>query len=318
MPHHRRLEEPDRYWLVSNRTHHGTFLLRPDRTCGQIIRGCLARECERKDVQLVAYAFLSNHFHLVARFPKANRAAFMRDFQGELAGRLNRYRDHAETIFPRPYHRQALLDVQTLLDNIAYTAANPTRHGLVADPTHWPGVGSYDCHQDDTPLVGHWLDHNRWHNLKRRQDPPPRQEAMVEYTHRLHVPEKLPGDSRKERRETMLAHIEQTRKRFAREAGLDGRHRRPPRSEFTQVDWRQRSAIEESWCDTHRVCAGRTAEAVADYLEKRREVDEAYDRAADAWKAGGEATFPVGTYPPGQARCVQKLEARAPPTEQGA
>lgn len=313
MPHHRRLEEPGRYFFLSNRTENGAFLLRPDDECCRIIRGCLARECLSNDVDLVAYAFLSNHFHIVARFPRCNRGAFMRDFQGELAGRLNRYRDHNESVFPVPYHSEAILDDEVLLDKIAYTAANPVHHGLVADPDNWPGASSIAGHRQDSPLVGRWLDHNEWHNLQRRQETPPRREAMVEYTHPLHIPQTLSGASRAERRETMLEHIERTRKRFVREAGLDGRHRRTRTARFKRVDWREREPIDESWWDIRRVCAGSDADAVAGYLEKRRRIDEKYRRAAEVWKQGGEPAFPPGTYPPGHARCVQRADPRAPP-----
>jgi len=313
MPHHRRLEEPDRYFLLSNRTQRGEFTLRPDRECCRIIRGCLARECRRKNVELVSYSFLSNHFHLVARFPEGNRLAFMRDFQGELSRRLNSYRGRSGTLFPKPYHAQALLDVETMLDQIGYTAANPVRHGLVADPGDWPGVVSFENHRDEAPLEGRWLDHNRWHNLQRRQEPPPRCEAMVEYTLDLHVPDRFPGETREERRKTMLEHIERARRRFVEEAGLDGRRRRKPTSRFQRVEWRRRESINEGWCDIRRACAGSEADAVAGYLDRRRRIDEAYREAAEAWRSGQEAAFPTGTYPPGQAQCVKDPHARAPP-----
>ncbi|MFB6350260.1 MAG: transposase [Bradymonadaceae bacterium] len=88
MGHYGRLEEPNRWYIISNRTHRGEFVFRPDEECRRIIKGCLAREVERKNVRLAAYIFPSNHFHLVAGFPEANRAAFMRDFQGELSRRI--------------------------------------------------------------------------------------------------------------------------------------------------------------------------------------------------------------------------------------
>lgn len=316
MPHHRRFEEPDRYLLVSNRTLGGQFLLRPDRECTRIIRGNLAREVERKGVQLVAYAFLSNHFHLVARFPEANCADFMRDFQGELARRLNTFRGRQRPVFPVPFHHQAILDVETLLDKISYTATNPTRHGLMADPGHWPGAVSWAHHHSGEPLEGQWLDHRLWHNLTRRQTTPPRREAMVDYQVELHLPPCLPGANEAERRETLCEHLEQGRRRFCEEAGLEGRHRRPRASHFRRVSWETERAIEEeTWSGPRRACAGKDPEGVAAYLERRRAIDETYRSAAEDWKAGQAATFPVGTYPPGRARPVEQLEARAPPVE---
>lgn len=313
MPHHRRLEEPERLWLLSNRTQHGEFLLRPDRECCRIIRGCLAREVDRKNVRLVAYAFLSNHFHLVARFPESNCSQFMRDFQGELSRRINIHRERDGTIFPRPYHGQAILDAETLVDKIGYTAHNPVRHGLVTDGGDWPGVVSAEYHRSGEPLVGQWLDYNRWHNLSRRKDPPPRSEAMVEYTVELAVPDCLPGDDPEARREGLVDQLETHRRRFCEQAGMTGRHRRNRTSTFKRVDWRTREPIEEGWCETRRACAGKNAEGIADYLERRRNIDEAYRDAAEAWKRGEDAVFPPGTYPPGRARCVECAEARAPP-----
>lgn len=213
-----------------------------------------------------------------------------------------------------PNDPQALIDVETLLAQIGYTAANPVRHGLVADPGDWPGGHSFEHHHDGTPLEGQWLDHNRWHNLQRRQEPPPRREAMVEYPVELHIPDCLPGETREERRKTMLEHIERTRRRFVHEAGLDGRRRRKPASRFMRVEWRRREAIDEGWCDIRRACAGSDADAVAGYLDRRRRIDEAYREAAEAWRSGEEVAFPTGTYPPGQAQCVEEPQARGPPS----
>jgi len=313
MPRYRRLEEPHRFYLISNRTHRGEFLFRPDAECKRIIKGCLAREVVRKNVRLVAFVFPSNHFHLVAGFPDRNRGAFMRDFQREMSRRITDYRGCDGEVFPKPYHARAPLDSESLLEAISYTVNNPVRHGLVSHPDRWPGVECSEQVRGGKPLVGRWLDHNKWHNFKRRQDPPPRSEAMVKYTARMHLPECLPGDSEQARRETMLEAIEEGRKEFCRQAGLD-RHRRPddPR-DYTQVDWQTQQTIDEDWCTIRKICAGSEPARVADYLEGRREIERLYRQAAERWKMGEEATFPVGTYPPGQARPVEQLEPRAPP-----
>jgi len=313
MPHHRRVEEPDRYYLLSNRTHQGQYLLRPDAECRRIIKGCLAREVDRKEVDLVSYCFLSNHFHLVARFPEANRGAFMRDFQGELADRVNDHRGRSETVFPAPYHPETILDGEQLLEKIGYTVNNAVRHGLVTHPEAWPGVVSIGAHRSGGPLSGEWLDHNEWYNLSRRQKIPPRSRAMVEHSVELHVPEVLPGDETAERRRAMLERIERDRKRFCRDAGLD-RHQRPENPEYYSTrDWRTEQNIDEEWCNIRRACAGSDGEAVSEYLESRREIDERYREAANAWKRGQQATFPVGTYPPGRARPEERQVARDPP-----
>lgn len=320
MANHRRVEEPDRYYLLSNRVHEGQFLFRPDRECCRILKGCLARYVVRKNVRLVAYGFPSNHFHLVAGFPDRNRAAFMREFESELSYRINKYRGRSDSIFTKTYHPKTIIGSEALLDKISYTVNNPVRHGLVTHPEAWPGPTSITQHREDTPLVGHWLDRNKWYNLRRRKDPPPRREAMIEYRADLHVPECLPGEDAEERRQSIRARIEQDRKKFCKEAGLD-RHRRSKNPEYYRgVDWRQTQEIDEDWCNIRKACEAdrdddEADRIVAEYLEWRREIDRQYRAAAEAWKNGEEATFPIGTYPPGRAQCVEQLEARAPPAD---
>ena len=308
-----RYEEPERYYLLTNRTEQGRFLFRPDAECRRIAKGCLAWAAEKCGVRLVAYVFISNHFHIVAAFPDASRGEFMREFQGELSGRIGDHReDYDGTVFNDSYHPLPLLDPETLLERISYTVNNAVRHGLVTHPEAWPGVCSFENLRDGTPLVGHWLDHNRWHNLSRRKEPPPRKAAMVEHVIDLHIPECLPGETEQERRRLMLDKIEEERKRFCFEAGID-RHCRPDSpSEFKTMDWRTKQRLEDE-SKPRKACAAKDPSRVADYLEMRRETDADYRAAAEAWKAGEPATFPLGTYPPGCAKLVEELKARAPP-----
>ena len=315
MPHHRRHEDPDRYYLISNRTHHGQFLFRPDEECRRICRAALARAAERRNVKLAAYVFPSNHFHLVAAVPDRNRAAFMCDFEGELARRINIHRDRSETVFPRPYHPEALLDAESVLHAISYTVNNTVRHGLVTHPGAWPGVCSTDQVRNGAPLVGHWLDRNRWYNFRRRKETPPRKEAMTEHRVDLVVPTCIAGETEAERRETLLERLEKDRRNYCKDAGLDRHKRSRNPKHYTSVDWRTKQTIDEEWCDIRRACAGEEDGTVARYLKRRRTIDRRYRAAAEAWKRGEKAVFPVGTYPPGRAQCVEQLEARAPPTD---
>jgi len=309
-----RYEEPDRYFLLTNRVEQGRFLFRPDQECRRIAKGCLAWAADKCNVRLVAYIFISNHFHIVAGFPDCNRGEFMREFQGEFSDRIGDHREEYDgSIFTESYHPTSILDPESLLDEISYTVNNAVRHGLVTDPEAWPGVCSFENLRDGTPLVGQWLDHNRWHNLSRRKDPPPRRAAMVEHVVDLHIPECLPGDSEEERRQGLLERIEKDRKRFCFEAaGLERHFRADNPQTYTESDWRTTRSLEDE-AKPKKACVAKDAGKVADYLEDRRDIDEEYRDAADKWKAGRRATFPVGTYPPGCAQPVEKLQARSPP-----
>ena len=65
---------PDSLVEVTCRTLHGRFLLRPSRALNEIVLGILGRATRRYRVGLCAFAYLSNHCHLLAR-PAPNRGS---------------------------------------------------------------------------------------------------------------------------------------------------------------------------------------------------------------------------------------------------
>jgi hypothetical protein len=137
---------------------------------------------------------------------------------------------------------------------------------------------------------------------------------MVEKRVELHIPVRLPGDNEEERRAAMLQRIEADRERFCKEAGIERRLRPDDPARFRSMDWRTRRDIDEKWCSRRRICSGSDREAVEEYREERRAIEERYRQAADRWKAGRSASFPEGTYPPGRAEPVMEKVPRAPPT----
>src|SRR5947209_15190740 len=81
---------------VTCRTVQGRFLLTPSTELNEIILGALGRAQELYPVDICAFAFASNHFHLLLRVESTHRlAAFMGHFNSNLAreaGRLVHWR----------------------------------------------------------------------------------------------------------------------------------------------------------------------------------------------------------------------------------
>lgn len=119
MPRPIRHVAPHRYYVLTNRCVLGKFILRPDEGCRRIIKGCLARAADKYEVRLVCFVFMSNHFHIIARFPERNMSEFMAELQSQIASRFNKYRDRDRNVFPDRYDDQALLDDRVLNDRIA-------------------------------------------------------------------------------------------------------------------------------------------------------------------------------------------------------
>ena len=59
--------ERDKLYFITNRTLQGRFLLKPSPYVNNLIGGVLARALRLFNVQLYAFVFASNHFHMVVK-----------------------------------------------------------------------------------------------------------------------------------------------------------------------------------------------------------------------------------------------------------
>ncbi len=76
---------------VTSRTLQGRHLLRPSRKLNRMILGVLGRAQRKYPVDVHAFAFLSNHYHLLLSVPDAKRLAeFMNFLNGNLAREAGR------------------------------------------------------------------------------------------------------------------------------------------------------------------------------------------------------------------------------------
>jgi len=91
-------------------------------------------------IQVHAAVQMSNHFHLVLTDTQSELDRFMRDFLGPLARDINRLRNRRGPLFDRRYSANAIVDDWAVQDRIRYTILNPVQAGLVAEPSHWPGL----------------------------------------------------------------------------------------------------------------------------------------------------------------------------------
>jgi len=314
MPRPLRHQQADTYYLITNRCMDGMFFLRPDRECRRIIKGCLARAADTHDVRLVCFVFPSNHFHLIGGFPKLNRDAFMADLTGQISTRINSLRGRSGPMFPQRYDDQALLDDASLRQAVTYVLNNPVKDRLVPRADAWPGVTSIDQHRTGEPLVGRWLNHARWTKLRRRKADHERREAMETHRVELHVPDAFTGDTLDERRESLLAAVEDDRERIHAEAEqtIGSPPRFVGRPAIVQQHWRDRptdSDIDGRSRSRRKLCKANKPERVDDYRRAHRLRSDAYRQAVDALHDGEPDEFPTGMHPPGRARCVGHRQA---------
>jgi len=94
-------------------------------------------------IEIFAYTFLSNHYHLLVRAPRGNLWLFAQAINREIARRINFYRKREGTVWARRYDVQIVIEEPDQLEALLYIVCNAVGHGLVRHPKHWPGLSSY-------------------------------------------------------------------------------------------------------------------------------------------------------------------------------
>ena len=80
-----RIESPDSHKLITSRTVQSRLWFINNKSLEDEVLGYLAKYQEKYSVILHAFIFQGNHYHLLASYPKCNRAQFMRDFNARFA-----------------------------------------------------------------------------------------------------------------------------------------------------------------------------------------------------------------------------------------
>jgi REP element-mobilizing transposase RayT len=290
---------------VSSRTVQGRFLLRPSKEVNELILGVLGRAQSKYWVELYAFVFLSNHFHILMKASSAYRmSAFVGFLKANIAKELGRHHDWKEKFWGRRYHSASVAD-SALSDRFFYILSNGCKEGLLDSPLEWPGVSSTPAlYRGESTMEGVWYDRTaewRAHSSEGRTV-----YASVE-TVRLSPLPYLEGLSKKARTEYVRDAVCQV------EAVTRSRHA----SEATQALGRRfimQLRPHEKPKTFQRTAAPLFHAATREELEAMRAAREmivaAYRAAASSVKMGEVGvSFPVGSFPPPPPF----VETRAPP-----
>ncbi|QDG51905.1 hypothetical protein FIV42_14500 [Persicimonas caeni] len=299
-----RIYEDDAFYFVTNRCIEAKFLIRPDDDgeMQRICLACLAWAAQKHEVEIFAYVFMSNHFHLLVRAPKMNLSEFMRDFQRELAARLNRHRNRTGTVFPRPFDAPKVIGDDMFLEKLKYIVNNPCLSDLVRHPADWPGVSSWKSHQTGEAQVGRLIDYKELRRLRRKDPSTPREEAMRSDELVLATPPMWEDKSDEELRQLIVAQVEEQATELQKERA---RRRRRVVGPAKLKRMKVRHSPPAPKCYPRVKCLCADAEKKKAYLEERMTTVDAYKQAMGRWRRGkSSVTFPTGTHPPGLCRCA--------------
>jgi putative transposase len=146
---------PEAVHFVTNRCEREQFLLLPSAEMNNIIGGWFARALETfgKGIEIYAFVFMSNHFHILLKDNHGNLPAFMWYFQTNVAKAVNKYWGRKGRVFARRYDAALIKSDANLLDRFQYTLTNPVRADIVEKCGQWRGLSSYAATVEGEPLL---------------------------------------------------------------------------------------------------------------------------------------------------------------------
>lgn len=170
MGYHARIESCEIPTFQTTRTRGSELWFVNNPRLEEAILGYAAKYAARYSVKLYALAIEGNHIHFPAKFPKANRAHFMRDFNSAVARAVPRYQESylRGRLWARRYSAEYLPGPEDLEEQFFYTVLQPVQDGLVDSIYDYPG---YNCFEDAilgrgrTFKVIRWKEYNdarRW------------------------------------------------------------------------------------------------------------------------------------------------------------
>ncbi len=297
-------DTPESIYFVTNRCFQAQHLLVPRDEVNAILLGCLARSVKLYDVNVFAFVFMSNHFHLLVRTPSLNLNQFMCHFQSIVARQLNALHGRDGKFFHRRYSAERVLDRESVLGRYCYIAANPCIANLVSAPEEWPGLSSHKSKLRDEELTGRWVDRS----LRRKSRGLLAEvDAEQQFTIQLAPLPQHAGMERdrmvKKLSDAVSIYLANTRMGDQKVLGAakvvaqspTDRPERPKKS-------------------PRPPCHCRCSKRRAAFLERRRGIVRAHRHAMEAWRvataegpgstsvSGTLPRFPVGTFPPGSDR----------------
>ncbi len=156
--------EPGTVYFVTSRTLQSRFLLAPGEKTNELIGGSLGRAVRLCGVELFAYVFMSNHFHLMVRAPSAlAMSQFMQRLQSDIAVKVGRLVDWRGRFFARRYSAEPIVDEPAQVERLRYILGHGVKEGLVSAVLKWPGLS---CAR--SLLGGTLATRQKWRNWTRR------------------------------------------------------------------------------------------------------------------------------------------------------
>lgn len=269
----------------------------------------LARYQEQHGVIIYAFIIMGNHYHLLACFPRGNKAAFFRDFNGMFSKLTHSKVKEFEggKLWARRVRTQVVPNSADIVDKFFYTALNPVSSGLVEKLSEYPAYNSFAdaiYQRKRTYKVTNWHQYN-----SRKRFNPKITEAECTTVHTLSY-SLLPGFehlSRKQYVDRMNRELEARRQQVVKEREKKGLGFATREALLRQKIGTKPRTTKTSKRDTHRpLVLTACMETKERFLNWYFSLLQSFKEASLKFRQGAHSiVFPPGTYrPPSCCPCT--------------
>jgi len=259
-------------------------------------------------IEIFAFIFLSNHFHILLRDTKGQLAKFMWYLQLNVGKSINILNDERKgTFFSREYDAVPILTEEDFLDKYAYTVTNAVKSKLLAKADSGPFFSSLKAAKSEEPYRFIWFDKTAYHNCTRGNKKVDRAKFEHEYEIPIAKPPMWEGLSKKKRQHLLSDLVENYERRYALERKAEGNTVLGAEQIARQRWWARpkkpaRSPRVKVFCHIK--------ELKEEYLEGLRAVTGYYREMFDGFRKASALgrrailEWPSGCYPPGCMRPI--------------
>src|SRR5689334_8250442 len=115
----------------------------------------LADQLEESEWTLLAYTFMTTHYHLLLRITKCTLSSGFRRLQSRYARGYNKRHERRGVVWMQRFHDEFIQSEAHLLETVRYIALNAPRARMVEAPEDWPwcSYGSAIGHCWPDPIV---------------------------------------------------------------------------------------------------------------------------------------------------------------------
>lgn len=280
------------------RTLQALLLLRPSAASCEIILGILGRAQEIYGLNIHAFVFLSNHYHLLCSpTDPLQLARAMCYINSNLARELGRLHGWRERFWSRRYQAIPVSgEPSAQIERLRYLLAHGCKEGFVLTPGEWPGVHCIHALLEGKPLQGVWFDRSLEYEARRQGiEFGARDFASVHTVILTPLPcwSHLGVAESRTRAAELIAEIESEARRRQAETG-----HQPMGVEFVRRQHPHQRPMQSKRSPAPIVHAATKAARRA-FLDAYRLFVAAYRRAAERLRAGDRSVhFPDFSFPP--------------------